>query len=121
MRFLSNLELQKSSVFFHSRNKLTLKDIHNCQYVTCMNPTAGSFTISPRLQRHFATYSVMIPSEESLARIYQAILSGHLLNSLNKFSQSVQDLCSNFVQATVQLHSVRLLVAKATLEIACMP
>ena len=86
------------------RNKLTLKDIHNCQYVTCMNPTAGSFSISQRLQRHFATYSVMIPSEESLVRIYQAILSGHLLNHVNKFSQSVQDLCSHFVKATVQLH-----------------
>ena len=68
MRFLSVLELQKSSVFFHSRNKLTLKDIHNCQYVTCMNPTAGSFTISQRLQRHFATYTVIIPSEETLFR-----------------------------------------------------
>ena len=69
-----------------------------------MNPTAGSFTISQRLQRHFATFTVVIPSEETLGRIYQAILSGHLLSSANKFSQSVQSLCSNFVQATVQLH-----------------
>jgi hypothetical protein len=34
----------------YDRNKLTPKDIHNCQYVACMNPTAGSFTINPRLQ-----------------------------------------------------------------------
>lgn len=34
----------------YDRNKLTLKDIHNCQYVSCMNPTAGSFTIDSRLQ-----------------------------------------------------------------------
>lgn len=34
----------------YDRNKLTLKDIRNCQYVACMNPTAGSFTIDPRLQ-----------------------------------------------------------------------
>lgn len=34
----------------YDRQKLTLKDIHNCQYVACMNPTAGSFTIDPRLQ-----------------------------------------------------------------------
>lgn len=34
----------------YDRNKLTLKDIHNCQYVACMNPTAGSFTIDSRLQ-----------------------------------------------------------------------
>lgn len=34
---------------WYDRHKLTLKDIHNCQYVSCMNPTAGSFTISQRL------------------------------------------------------------------------
>lgn len=34
----------------YDRQKLTLKDVHNCQYVACMNPTAGSFTIDPRLQ-----------------------------------------------------------------------
>lgn len=34
----------------YDRTKLTLKDIHNCQYVACMNPTAGSFTIDSRLQ-----------------------------------------------------------------------
>lgn len=38
----------------YDRNKLTLKDIHNCQYVSCMNPTAGSFTIDSRLQVHRA-------------------------------------------------------------------
>ena len=53
---------------WYCRNKLSLKDIHNCQYVTCMNPTAGSFTVSQRLQRHFATFTVIIPSEEALFR-----------------------------------------------------
>jgi len=44
----------------YDRNKLILKDIHNCQYIACMNPTAGSFTINPRLQRHFATFAIYI-------------------------------------------------------------
>lgn len=41
-------------VYFHryDRNKLVLKEVHNVQYVSCMNPTAGSFTINPRLQVH---------------------------------------------------------------------
>lgn len=43
---------------WYDRGKLTLKDIHNCQYVSCMNPTAGSFTIDPRLQRHFFVFAV---------------------------------------------------------------
>eukprot|EP00731_Ephydatia_muelleri_P017567 Em0010g665a len=38
---------------WYDRQKLTLKEIHNVQYVACMNPTAGSFTIDTRLQRHF--------------------------------------------------------------------
>lgn len=29
---------------------MTLKEIHNTQYVACMNPTSGSFSINPRLQ-----------------------------------------------------------------------
>lgn len=36
----------------YDRNKLMLKEVHNVQYVSCMNPTAGSFTINPRLQVH---------------------------------------------------------------------
>lgn len=36
----------------YDRSKLQLKEIHNVQYVSCMNPTAGSFTINPRLQVH---------------------------------------------------------------------
>lgn len=43
---------------WYDRTKLTLKDIHNCQYVSCMNPTAGSFTINPRLQRHFCVFAI---------------------------------------------------------------
>ena len=35
---------------WYDRQKLTLKEIHGVQYVSCMNPTAGSFTINPRLQ-----------------------------------------------------------------------
>ena len=43
---------------WYDRTKLSLKDIHNCQYVSCMNPTAGSFTINPRLQRHFCVFAI---------------------------------------------------------------
>ncbi|KAL8165286.1 UNVERIFIED_CONTAM: hypothetical protein K2H54_038489 [Gekko kuhli] len=35
---------------WYDRQKLSVKEIHNCQYVACMNPTVGSFTINPRLQ-----------------------------------------------------------------------
>ena len=43
---------------WYDRTKHTLKEIHNVQYVGAMNPTAGSFTINPRLQRHFSVFAV---------------------------------------------------------------
>ena len=63
---------------WYDRNKLTLKDIHNTQYVSCMNPTAGSFTINTRLQRHFCVFALSFPGADALATIYNSILSQHM-------------------------------------------
>ncbi|KAL6263152.1 hypothetical protein P5V15_005953 [Pogonomyrmex californicus] len=89
---------------WYDRTKLTLKDIHNCQYVSCMNPTAGSFTINPRLQRHFAVFAVSFPNVDSLTTIYASILSQHLANIEHRFPANVTELCPNIVQASIQLH-----------------
>ncbi|GCB64021.1 hypothetical protein scyTo_0000226, partial [Scyliorhinus torazame] len=59
---------------WYDRQKLTLKEIHNCQFISCMNPTAGSFTINPRLQRHFTVFAVNFPSADSMEMIYSKIL-----------------------------------------------
>ena len=56
---------------WYDRNKLSLKEIHNCQYVASMNPTAGSFTINPRLQRHFGVFAVSFPGLDALESIYK--------------------------------------------------
>jgi dynein heavy chain len=45
-----------------------LKEITNCQYAACMNPTAGSFNITPRMQRHFVTFAVQMPSADIVSR-----------------------------------------------------
>ena len=63
---------------WYDRAKLSLKEVHNCQYVACMNPTAGSFTINPRLQRHFAVFAISFPGLEALKTIYLSILNGHI-------------------------------------------
>ena len=63
---------------WYDRTKLTLKDIHNTQYVSCMNPTAGSFTINTRLQRHFSVFALSFPGADALATIYNSILSQHM-------------------------------------------
>jgi hypothetical protein len=56
------------------RSKLTQKNINNTQYVACMNPTAGSFIINPRLQRLFMTLAMDFPGQDSLMKIYGTFL-----------------------------------------------
>lgn len=88
----------------YDRNRLTLKEIHNCQYVSCMNPTAGSFTINPRLQRHFCVFAISFPGSEALTTIYHSILGQHLTNPEHKFPSFIAKLSENIVTASVALH-----------------
>lgn len=46
---------------WYDRQKQILKDVQNVQYVASMNPTAGSFTINSRLQRHFSVFAISFP------------------------------------------------------------
>ena len=62
----------------YDMSKLTVKNISNTQLVACMNPTAGSFEINPRLQRWFATFAIGLPETMSLHTIYLTFLTGHL-------------------------------------------
>ena len=87
---------------WYDRQKLTLKEIHNVQYVACMNPTAGSFTINPRLQRHFSVFAVSFPGVEALRTIYQSILSQHV--SQGGFVSQVQRSVDKIVAAALKLH-----------------
>ncbi|XP_052825334.1 dynein beta chain, ciliary isoform X1 [Octopus bimaculoides] len=88
---------------WYDRVKLSLKDIHNTQYVACMNPTAGSFTIDARLQRHFCVFAISFPCEDSLKTIYSSILSQHL--SFGEFLPVVQKFSQNIVIGSLVLHS----------------
>ena len=85
---------------WYDRQKLTLKEIHNCQYIACMNPTAGSFNITQRLQRHFAAFTINFPTQESLQQIYQSILNGHL----STFAVGVQKYAEKIINASLNLH-----------------
>ncbi|NXX48555.1 DYH17 protein, partial [Tricholaema leucomelas] len=87
---------------WYDRNKLTLKDIHNCQYVACMNPTAGSFTIDSRLQRHFCVFAMNFPGQEALLTIYGTILAQHLV--LQKTPPAIQKMQPQLVEAALALH-----------------
>jgi dynein heavy chain len=81
-------------------SKLTAKNVSNTQLVACMNPTAGSFEIDPRLQRWFATFAIGLPETMSLHTIYLTFLTGHL----KKFDEDVQGIARDLVRGAVSLH-----------------
>uniref|UniRef100_A0A673VKH9 Dynein axonemal heavy chain 17 n=1 Tax=Suricata suricatta TaxID=37032 RepID=A0A673VKH9_SURSU len=87
---------------WYDRQKLTLKDVHNCQYVACMNPTSGSFTIDPRLQRHFCVFAVSFPGQEALTTIYNTILAQHL--AFRSAPMVVQRMSTQLVASALALH-----------------
>ncbi|XP_054702774.1 dynein axonemal heavy chain 9 isoform X6 [Grus americana] len=87
---------------WYDRTKLSLKEIMNVQYVSCMNPTAGSFTINPRLQRHFCVFALSIPGQDALSRIYSTILMQHLTSG--DFSGAVQKSAQQLIALALGLH-----------------
>nr|XP_006635186.1 PREDICTED: dynein heavy chain 9, axonemal isoform X1 [Lepisosteus oculatus] len=87
---------------WYDRNKLSLKEIHNVQYVSCMNPTAGSFTINPRLQRHFCVFALSFPGSDALGTIYSTILSQHL--KVGNFGVPLQKSTSQLINLALGLH-----------------
>jgi len=75
------------------------KEIIDVQYMAALNPTAGSFNVSDRLQRHFSSFSINMPSESEANSVYLQIVSGHLQD----FSVNVCDMANNVISATIDL------------------
>jgi dynein heavy chain len=72
----------------------------DCQYIASLNPTAGSFVINPRLQRHFFSLAVGFPRPESLHTIFEAFLKGHLVS----FSEDVRNVAGDIRKSALTLH-----------------
>lgn len=89
---------------WYDRIKLSMKEIHNIQFISCMNPTAGSFTINPRLQRHFCVFSVGFPSQEACLHIYNSIYSQHIATPSKKFVPGLEKAASDVVYAALLVH-----------------
>ena len=81
-------------------SKLQLVEIVNTQTVAAMNPTAGSFFVNPRYQRHFWTCAVPFPDQTSLFTIYNTFMVGHF----KKFKSTVQEQIQFIIKATLALH-----------------
>lgn len=89
---------------WYDRTDFVLKDIQKCQFVGAFNPTSGSFTIDPRLQRWFNTFAVNEPNDMQIRSIYFNILTQYLNDPLNELSKGVIEECENIVDASIRLH-----------------
>ena len=99
------IELARQNIDYkgwYDKQKIVLKEVLNVQYIACMNPTAGSFNITPRMQRHFATFAVQMPSKDVVRSMFAQIIDGHLRNfdpDIGKYAQKVAD-------ASIELHNL---------------
>ena len=100
---------------FYDLKKLSMRTITEVQYMAAMNPTAGSFKIIDRMQRHFATFACLFPDTEVLNTIYYSIMKGHLasfLPEVNRLSESVvgatlglhKDVAESFLPTAIKFH-----------------
>jgi dynein heavy chain len=87
---------------WYDTQKLQLKIVDDCQYVSALNPTAGSFYVNPRLQRHFTTFAIGMPSATSLLTIYQTFLDGHFASS--GFNTTVCAISSSLIKGALAVH-----------------
>ena len=91
--------MQYGSIF--DRGDLGIrKHLKDIQYVAAMNPTAGSFEICERCQRHFATFALAMPSSSDLKTIFSSLFGGHL----KSFQPALQDLSGKIVESAIQIH-----------------
>jgi len=86
---------------WYDRQKLTIKEIKSTMYVAAMNPTAGSFVVNPRLQRHFFLCAIQFPEQQSLFTIFSAFLNKHF----SKYKSSMQELVAQMIKTALTLHS----------------
>ena len=84
-------------------SKLAMKTVEKCQYVAALNPTAGSMELTPRLQRHFTTFNIAMPTDVSLAIIYETFLNGHLESMFNS-NAALVELVPKVIKTTLNLH-----------------
>ena len=87
---------------WYDRQAMTLKEVKGVNYVSCMNPTAGSFTINPRLQRHFSTFALGIPPDNSIKHILSSMLEGHLESYA--FPAAIKGISQKLYESIINIH-----------------
>ena len=99
----SAIELVRQYVDYggwYDKTKIVERKLSNCLLSAAMNPTAGSFTITPRMQRHFKTFAVLMPPPDLVRTVYSQIIESHL----EGFENEVYAIGPKIVDAMIELH-----------------
>jgi len=88
---------------WYDLQKLQQKCVSKTQYAAAMNPKAGSFTVNPRLQRHFTVFAVSSASPEALTTIYSTLFEGNL--EFQKFPKTIMKVAEALVQTAISMHT----------------
>ncbi|XP_025092040.1 dynein heavy chain 10, axonemal-like isoform X1 [Pomacea canaliculata] len=95
------LLLDRGGVYDRGK-ELIWKNMKDIGYVAAMGKAGGGRNeTDPRFVSLFSVFNMTFPADESLFRIYNSILAGHLL----PFSAEIQELCSKLTSMTMELYS----------------
>ncbi|KAL6782194.1 hypothetical protein ACKKBF_B39410 [Auxenochlorella protothecoides x Auxenochlorella symbiontica] len=102
----SALELIRQSIDYggwYDKARIAAKEIMHTGYVACMDPAAGSGCITPRLQRHFATFAVTCPAPSSAQSIFIQLTKPHFSGGFKK--PVLEAVSGPLATAMVDLHA----------------
>ncbi|KAJ3226918.1 Dynein heavy chain 6, axonemal [Clydaea vesicula] len=86
---------------FYDREKLTWKIIQDVEVVAaCAPPGGGRNKITPRLLRHFNLFSIPVPNEQVLSKIFRSIIEGFL----KPFVAEVRSLSEAIVNSSTEIY-----------------
>ena len=88
---------------WYDRSKLAKRTVTGMQFIAALNPTAGSYQVNPRLQRHFTTLAVPAPGTAALHTILSTFVDGHIRSW--SFGEEIAVVGRDIVAATLQLHA----------------
>ena len=84
---------------------LSWKKLKDLGFVAAMAPPGGARNpVDPRFVALFAVFNINFPSDDSLRRIYDSILSTHLAGWSAQGDSAVVDMAQSVTQATMALY-----------------
>ncbi len=88
---------------YYDRRRLFWKTVQDVTIIAaCAPPGGGRNPMTPRFTRHFNMICLPNPNEDSLKRIFNAVMRGFM--DSGGFSEEIQNLAKKMVNASVELY-----------------